>query len=103
MDKKRENELILLSTRIQEKTHSMVTEYLEKTYAGSGPESMNDQLEDWLYVAQESTAYILGNALAVLEPEAAEEEIRLAADRLRMVSEYVRKKSGGESTPDRLQ
>ena len=103
MDKKRENELILLSDRIQEKAHSMVTEYLEKTYAGAGPESMNDQLEDWLYVTQEATAYLLGNALAVLMPESAEEQIQEAADRLRTVSTYVRKKRGGESTPERVQ
>ena len=31
---------------------------LEKTYAEAGPETMGDQLDDWLYVAEESCAYM---------------------------------------------
>ena len=69
MDKKRYNELILLSQRIHEYANQQLKEYLEKTYAKAGAESMGDQLEDWLYVAEESCVYMLGNAVAMLDPE----------------------------------
>ena len=62
MDNKRRNELILLSQRICDSANGMLKEYLEKTYAEAGLETMGDQLDDWLYVAEESCAYMLGNA-----------------------------------------
>ena len=75
MDNKRRNELILLSQRICDAANEMLKEYLEKTYAEAGPETMGDQLEDWLYVAEESCAYMLGNAVAMLDPEVRDAEI----------------------------
>ena len=75
MDNKRKNELILLSQRICDSANEMLKEYLEKTYAEAGPETMGDQLEDWLYVAEESCAYMLGNAVAMLDPEVRDTEI----------------------------
>ena len=48
MDNKRRNELILLSQRICDSANGMLKEYLEKTYAEAGPETMGDQLDDWL-------------------------------------------------------
>jgi hypothetical protein len=75
MDKKRQNELILLSQQICDSANGMLKEYLEKTYAEAGPESMGDQLEDWLYLAEETSAYLLGNAVAMLAPEVRDAEI----------------------------
>ena len=75
MDNKKRNELILLSQRICDSANGMLKEYLEKTYAEAGPETMGDQLEDWLYVAEESCAYMLGNAVAMLDPEVRDAEI----------------------------
>ena len=43
MEKKRYNELILLATQIQEDAHRKMREYLEKTYANAGPESMGER------------------------------------------------------------
>ncbi len=103
MDKKRYNELILLSQRIHEYGNQQLKEYLEKAYAGAGPDSMGDQLEDWLFVAEETGAYFLGNAIAMLEPESQESEIRTFEENLRKVISYAGKKQAGEDTPERLQ
>ena len=101
MDKRRYNELILLSQRIHE--YAKIKEYLEKTYAGAGAESMGDQLEDWLFVAEETSAYSLGNAIAMLEPDSQEAEIRTFEENLRRVISFAGKKQAGDETPDRLQ
>ncbi len=103
MDKKRYNELILLSQRIYDSASDMLKEYLEKTYAEAGPETMGDQLEDWLFVAEETSQYLLGNAYAMLEPESQEAEIRTFEGNLRKVISYAEKKQAGDSTPERLQ
>ena len=103
MDKKRYNELILLSQRIQEYANEQLKEYLEKAYAEAGAESMGDQLEDWLFVAEETSAYSLGNAVAMLEPDSQEAEIRTFEENLRRVISYAGKKQGGEKPPERLQ
>ena len=103
MDKKRYNELILLSQRMHESNDALLREYLEKTYASAGAESMSDQLEDWLFVAEETCSYMLGNVLALLEPESQETEIRTFVENLRKVVAYARKKQAGEETPERLQ
>ncbi len=103
MDKKRYNELILLSQRIHEYGNQLLKEYLEKAYAGAGPDSMGDQLEDWLFVAEETGAYFLGNAIAMLEPESQEAEIRTFEENLRRVISFAGKKQAGEEPPERLQ
>lgn len=103
MDKKRYNELILLSQQIHEEANRRLMEYLEKTYAQAGPESMSDQLEDWLFVALEVAMYTLGNPLATLEPESQEAEIRTFEENLRKVISYAGKKQSGDETPERLQ
>lgn len=103
MDKKRYNELILLSQRIHEYANEQLKEYLEKTYADAGTGSMGDQLEDWLFVAEETSAYSLGNAIAMLEPESQEVEIRTFEENLRRVISFAGKKQAGEEPPERLQ
>lgn len=103
MDRKRYNELILLSQQIHEEANRRLMEYMEKTYAQAGPESMSDQLEDWLFVAQEVAMYTLGNPLATLEPESQELEIRTFEENLRKVISYAGKKQSGDETPERLQ
>ncbi len=103
MDKRRYNELILLSQRIHEYGNQQLKEYLEKAYAGAGPDSMGDQLEDWLFVAEETGAYFLGNAIAMLEPESQEAEIRTFEENLRRVISFAGKKQAGEEPPERLQ
>lgn len=103
MDKKRYNELVLVSQRIHDYANQQIRDYLEKTYADSDEGSMGDQLEDWLFVAEKSTVYSLGNVLAMLEPESQEVEIRTFEDNLRKVISYAGKKQAGEDTPERLQ
>ncbi len=43
MDKKRYNELIMLSQRIHEYANEQLRAYLEKTYADAGADSVGEQ------------------------------------------------------------
>ena len=103
MDKKRYNQLILLSQQIHDDGNRRLKEYFEKAYADADAASMSDQLEDWLFVAEETSAYMLGNAVAMLEPEFQEEELKTFDKNLRRVIGHVMQKQAGDETPDRLQ
>ena len=103
MDNKKRNELILIAQRVHDYADQQLREYLEKTYASAGPDSMDEQLEDWLFSSEEISAYILGNAVAMLAPEYRDPEIRGFEKYLRKVISYAEKKQEGGETPERLQ
>ena len=103
MDAKRRNELILLSQQIVDNGDQRLREYLEKNYAGAGPESMEEQLEDWLFLAEETSAYMLGNAVAMLAPECRDAEIQGFEKYLRKVISYADRKQADGEKPERLQ
>ena len=92
MDKKHYNELVLLSQEIYDEASDKLTNYCVKKYAGIGSDTTEAQLEDYLFVAEETSAYFLGNALALLEPNSQEAEIQTFVKNLRRVIDYAQKK-----------
>ena len=94
MDKQHYNELIMLSQEIYDQASDKLTNYCASKYCGVGNDTTENQLEDYLFVAEETSAYFLGNALALLEPDAQEEEIRTFVENVRRVMGYAQKKMG---------
>ena len=96
MDKKHYNELIMLSQEIYDQAADRLTNYCSNKYCGIGNDTMEQQLEDYLFVAEETSAYLLGNALALLDGDSQEAEIRTFEENLRRVISYVlaRQKNG---------
>ena len=85
MDKKHYNELVLLSQEIYDQASDKLTNYCANKYCGVGNDTTEQQLEDYLFVAEETSAYLLGNALAILDPSSQEAEIKSFVDDLRRV------------------
>lgn len=67
MDAKHYNELIELSQKIYDQSTETVTNYLSNKYCAVGNDTSEAQLEDYLFIAEETSAYFLGNALALLD------------------------------------
>ena len=67
MDKQHYNELVMLSQEIYDQATDRLTNYCANKYCGVGNDTTENQLEDYLFVAEETSAYFLGNALALLE------------------------------------
>ena len=61
MDAKRYNELIELSQKIYDQSTDTLSNYLSTHYCGVGSESNEQQLEDYLFVAEETSVYLLGS------------------------------------------
>ncbi len=100
MDKKHYNELILLSQEIYDQATDKLTDFCAAKYCGVGNDTTEQQLEDYLFVAEETSAYLLGNALALLDPDSQEAEIRTFTENLRRVAAYAQKKLGSDSLPN---
>ncbi len=94
MDKQHYNELVLLSQEIYDQATDRLTNYCASKYCAVGNDATENQMEDYLFVAEEISAYLLGNALALLEPNTQEAEIKSFVDDLRRVMAYAAKKMG---------
>ncbi len=100
MDKKHYNELILLSQEIYDQAADKLTNFCANKYCGVGNDTTEQQLEDYLFVAEETSAYLLGNALALLDPDSQEAEIQTFTENLRRVAAYAQKKLGSDPLPN---
>ena len=99
MDQKHYNELVLLSQEIYDQATDKLTNFCAAKYCGVGNDTTEQQLEDYLFIAEETSTYLLGNALALLDPSSREEEISTFVDNLRRIVACAEKKMGGDLPP----
>ena len=99
MDKQHYNELVLLSQEIYDHASDKLTNYCASKYCGVSNDTMEQQLEDYLFVAEETSAYLLGNALTLLDPSSQEAEIESFVNNLRKVMKCATKKLNSELPP----
>ena len=92
MDINHHNELVELSQAIYDDATDKLTNYCAQKYCGVGNDTMEQQLQDYLFVAEETSAFFLGNAMALLTPESQEREIELFTQNLRRVIAHVGQK-----------
>ena len=100
MDKQHYNELVILSQEIYDQAADKLTNYCANKYCGISNDTTENQLEDYLFVAEETSAYLLGNALALLSPDSQETEIKTFTDNIRRIAAYAQKKMGNEQKPN---
>ena len=96
MDAKHYNELIELSQKIYDQANDKLTNYLSSKYCGVGNDTTDQQLEDYLFITEETSAFFLGNALALLDADSQEMEIKTFTDNLRRVIKYAQEKAGSD-------
>ena len=96
MDQKHCNELSTLSQEIYDQAREKLTNYCASRYCAIGNDTMEQQLEDFLFVAEETSAYLLGNALALLAPESREKEIQDFSDHVRKIVRMAEQKADGD-------
>ena len=99
MDAKHYNELIQLSQEIYDQATNKLTNYCASKYCGIANDTMEDQLQDYLFVAEETSAFLLGNALALLTPDSQEKEIKAFTKNLRRIIQIQQIKAGGKINP----
>ena len=95
MDANHCNELINLSQKIYDQSTETLTNYLSAKYCAVGNDTTEQQMEDYLFITVETSAYFLGNALALLDADSQEAEIQTFTENLRRVIRYAQQKAGG--------
>ena len=93
MDTKHFNELIEVSQRICDHANDQIANYCAQKYCAVENDSTEQQLRDYLFVAEESSAFFLGNALALLNADSQEKEIQTFTENLRRVIRYAQQKA----------
>ena len=99
MDINHHNELVELSQKIYEDAADRLTNYCSAKYCGVSNDTTEQQMEDYLFVAEETSAFLLGNALALLDADSQEAEINSFVKDLRRVISYAQKKADMNSKP----
>lgn len=96
MDVKHFNKLIEVSQKICDHANDQIASYCEQEYAAAETDTTEQQLRDYLFIAEETSAYILGNALALLNPDSQEKEIQTFTENLRRVIKFAQQKANGK-------
>ncbi len=99
MDTNHFNELIEVTQEICDHASDRIANYCAQKYCAVGNDTTEQQLRDYLFVSEEASAYILGNALALLNADAQEKEIRPFTENLRKVIRFAQQKAGGDVKP----
>ena len=99
MDVKHFTELIELSQEICDHANDKIANYCAAKYCAVGNDTTEQQLRDYLFVAEETSAFILGNALALLQQDAQEKEIETFLTILRKVITHQVNNAGGSIPP----
>ena len=92
MDKQHMNELILLSQEIYDQAAERMAHYVADKYGDVKEDTTSQQLEDYLFVSEEVSSYLLGNSMALLSAESQDTEIQTFEKNLRKVIAFAVKK-----------
>ncbi len=92
MDKKHENELILLSQEIYDLAAGRLAQYVADHYGEIPEDTTSQQLEDYLFVSEEVSSYLLGNSMALLSADSQESEIAAFEKNLRKIIAFAVRK-----------
>lgn len=93
------NDLITLSQEIYDQSTEKLTNYLSAKYCAVGNDTTEQQLEDYLFVTEETSAYFLGNALALLDVDSQEKEIQTFIKNIRRVIKFAQEKANTDIKP----
>ena len=94
MDVKHFNELIEVSQKICDNANDQIANYCAQKYCAVENDTMEQQLRDYLFIAEETAAYILGNALALLNADSQEKEIQTFNENVHRVIKFAQQKAG---------
>ena len=99
MDVNHFNELIEVTQKICDNANDQIANYCAQKYCAVENDSTEQQLRDYLFIAEEAAAYILGNALALLNPDSQKKEIQTFNENLRRVITFAQQKAGSDIKP----
>ena len=99
IDKKHIQELEKVAAEIYDLAAEKISAYINETYGNNTDDTEVQQLQDFLIIADEVSAYLMGNAMALAEPEFDEGNINELNSHIAQVTDYVRKEQIEKQRP----
>ena len=89
MTKKHQNELSLLAQKIYDMAANEIQAYINKTYGGKQENTLEQQLEDFHVIADDVSAYLMGNAMAMVDESCWADDLKTLNEHVKTVAKYV--------------
>lgn len=99
IDKKHIQELEKVAAEIYDLAAEKISAYINETYGNNTDDTEVQQLQDFLIIADEVSAYLMGNAMALAEPEFDEGNIAELNSHIAQVTDYVRREQIEQKRP----
>ena len=89
MTKKHKNELTLVSQKIYDLAADEIQKYIIKTYGNEKSNTLAQQLEDFHVIADEVSAYLMGNAMAMVDESCWADDLKTLNEHVKQIASYV--------------
>lgn len=91
IDKKHIQELEKVAEEIYDFAANKISVYINETYGNNPDDTEIQQLQDFLIIADEVSAYVMGNAMALTDPKHDEGNISELVAHIEQIANYVRR------------
>ena len=99
MNKKHHEELSDVSARIYDLAANEIQKYINSKYGQSKENTLAQQLEDFHVIADEVAAYLMGNAMAMVDETCWNDDLKTLNGHIRQITEYVASNQKAELGP----
>ena len=89
MTKKHHEELTEVARKIYDLAADEIQAYITKTYESKKGDTFASQLEDFHVIADEVAAYLMGNAMALVDESCWDDDLKTLTTHVRQMAAYV--------------
>ncbi len=89
MTKKHQTELTKVAEKIYDFAANEIQTYINKVYGSKQENTLTQQMEDFHVIADEVSAYLMGNAMAMVEETCWANDLKTLNGHIRQIAEYV--------------
>lgn len=90
--RKHQAELTKVAEKIYDLAANEIQAYINKTYGGKQENTLEAQLEDFHVIANEVAAYLMGNAMAMVDESCWNDDLKTLNGHIRQIASYSRGK-----------
>lgn len=99
MTKKHQAELTKVAEKIYDLAANEIQVYINKAYGNKQENTLAQQLEDFHIIADEVAAYLMGNAMAMVDETCWTDDLKTLNGHIRQIAEYVASNQRAELGP----
>ena len=99
MTKRHQTELMNVAEKVYDAAVGEIQEYINKTYGSRTENTLEQQLEDYHIIAEEVAAFLMGNAMAMIDESSWDEDLQALTRHVRQVAAYAVSKQSADLAP----